>query len=414
VAEYVYEGVGNDVTGDGTQFSPWGTVAKALQHAAVDEPIYLKSKYIGSKLPNLGVNEWYQCWFVDPVNGTDDIGNDYGVHNGVYALATLQYALDNVGEKSWIFCKGTETVAVTIDVDVGVTTAGTWKIVEGYQSVPRDGGYYNIDGAGGAGTIFQWGSTGDGVVLANIKLYGGSGHGLHFGSPGPSDGSLCWNVWSSAPGNRRAFYSANSSNAVVLLFCKATDAQYGYYAYAAQMICHACVADGTYYGFYSNSGLVTHRCVADGCGGDGFQASGSMVSIRDLAYNCGVGLRSSSLLTAIGSVAKDSGGYDFAGGGSDRLVLINTAAHGGSSGQYESLSKHHAMFDADPQLNDPTNDDFRLKPMSPYFNGGESGLHCLTDLAPVGHVLGPYEPRIVHPRAARLAAAGNPHGMAIL
>jgi len=414
MSRYVYEGVGDDVTGDGTQFNPWSTMAKGLQQAAVDEPIYLKSKYIGPKLPNLGVNEWYRCWFIDPTNGTDDIGNDYGVHNGVHALATLQYALDNVGEKSWIFCKGTETIAATIDVDVGVTTAGTWKIVEGYQSTPRDGGYYNIDGSGGAGTILQWASTGDGVVLSNIRLYGGSSHGLHFGSPGPGDGSLCWNVWSSVPANRRAFYSANSANAVVLLFCKATDAQYGYYAYATQMICHACIAEGTYCGFYGQSGLVTHRCVADGCGSDGFRAGGGMLSIRDLAYNCGTGMRSSSLLTVIGSVAKDSTGYDFAGGGSDRLVLVNTGAHGGSGGQYESLSKHQAMFDADPQLRDPANGDFRLKATSPYINGGESGLHCLTNLAPVGHVLGPYEPRIVHSRAGRLAAVGNPHGMAVL
>ena len=139
-----------------------------------------------------------------------------------------------------------------------------------------------------------------------------------------------------------------------------------------------------------------------------------MLSIRDLAYNCGAGIRSSSLLTAIGSVAKDSGGYDFAGGGSDRLVLVNTAAHGGNSGQYELLSKHQAMFDADPQLCDPANGDFRLKATSPYYNGGASGLHYLANLAPVAHVLGPYEPRIVHSRTGRLAAVGNPHGMSVL
>jgi hypothetical protein len=226
---YVYEGVGSDETGDGTLVNPWGSIAYALTQTEEGDQLAFRSKLVARNLPNPGIGgvpQWATVRFVDPSNGTDD--ESHGKLDGGEAWASLQYALDHTdcgegGEgHAWIFCKGSEQLTTTIDVDSGAV-CGHWKIVEGYSTSPRDGGYYTVDGQGSVGTAIRWADV-DGVLLANLKLQNFTGSVVDlgaFGRAGSDSGMVCWNIWSVAASGQASFYCINSSSTPVLLFCRA-------------------------------------------------------------------------------------------------------------------------------------------------------------------------------------------------
>ncbi|MFQ6048588.1 MAG: hypothetical protein ACE5K7_04420 [Phycisphaerae bacterium] len=415
---YVSEGTGSDETGDGSQGNPWGTVRYALDHMSGPDVLYFATILIAHNKPNAGINGYVRTYFVDPANGTDD--GSHGNRDGDGAWASLQYALDSVdaaGSNAWIFCTGSESPSATIDVDTGGGANGRWKIVEGYGTDPRDGGYYVIDGQDSLTTGMEWANV-DGILLANLHIKNCTGEGMNFGNPGSDSGQVCWRCWVEAV--QYGFRSQNSANSPVLLFCKAR-AQTGFeLAYAQPAICVGCYAyNCSTRGYSTQSRAVFYRCVAKDCG-DGFLAySSRAVCIGCLACGCsGDGFAMANrygILVGLESIAKSCGnrGFDRYDGDYNTWGLwVNCCAHGNGINFYD-YAPVDGLLQADPQLVDAAGEDFRLKSSSPCFNGGVEGLHNVLTQQQFAHI-GPHVQRFLFPVISRAARVGNPQGAAML
>ena len=404
---YVWEG-GGDNGGAGSQGDPWATVAYALTQMGGGDELFFRSSLVAYNKPNLGGASYVAVRFVDAALGTDD-GN-HGKRDGANAWKTIQYALDNIGTTGWVFCKGTETLAATVDVDANHTAV----VVEGYTTNPRDGGRYTIDGNGAATHCFEFAITGNHVVLGNMDCSGQTSHCINLGNPPPA-WSCFWNVKAAAASNRRAFYASSSSTRAVLLFCETADAQYGLYSASAMIFALGCHFVGHSYSVYAAGGAMLYRCVCDSPSlGVANNGSYLLAVIESVLYGSGgYGINSSGVALAIDSIIYDFDGNGFQG--TAHVLGLNAdvcASPGSGDNFHEGQIQTNAIITSDPQLVDPANDDFRVKPTSPCFNGGLANLHLLTTLSPVGHILGAYVPRVTHPNASRLAPVGNPYAIA--
>jgi len=402
---FVCELMGDDANAGTSADAPFATVQAAIDVKAADETILFRPYLLAYNKPHpcaLPAGGWYSVRFVDAQLGTD-AGGIQGLSPSSGAWATLQGGIDYGAIGQWCFCTGTETLTTTISPDGLATYVTGWQVFEGYSSTPRDGGYYNINGAAVAyGMQYPEADFGDGYLFANLNIYGQSAHAVLFGA-GAARGALLWNVKADAAYNRYGFYSTSSSNSVVTLFCKATTARYGFNSLSAnKWVAIGCVADAcALQGFRAAGPMTILRSLAIESG-TGFYCASAGSAVDSVAYNCTDGFDAVGLGVFLGCISISNSGNGFGFSAGARPILLNTDAYGNTSANYHaSIWPPAGSRAVDPQLVNPASDDFRVKPTSPLFNGGVAGLHHLPDLAPVGHIVGPYTSRIVHIAASR-------------
>ena len=419
---------GNDATGNGTIETPYKTVRKCLDQTnpGAGDYIYFKPYYWGWNKPNPGIWHtsmmWAYCIFVDPANGTDN-WETHGRADGEHALASLQYAIDHKGDygyyHAWIFCKGTETPGAQIDLD-NASVEGCWTVIEGYTADPRDGGYYNLDGESSVATALMYYTGAPGVLVANVHAYDYTNHVINLGTAGPSQGSWGWNIWAEPAAGKYGFYSSNWLNYVYLLFCRSTGGAASFYLHqAALAYLHCCYGEeASSYGVFTSMNVVTNRCVMRNTVQGFYNNGGRIIALDSVAHDCSecglVQAAVGGILLASGSVAKDCGtGFRRVSGGGDKFwaVLLNAAADQPTGTRYYGWQANDGMLLVDPGFVDPDNGDFRAVAGSEMWNGGV-GAHPLID-GQRGHI-GPHVPPMVAAANSRLAAVGNPQGVAHL
>jgi len=196
-------------------------------------------------------------YYVEPAVGNDgNAGTSWGAGN---SWATIQKAFDTAVAADTVYCKGTETLAATVDVDTNSGAAGTgWiKFIGVNGSGTNDGTRYIVDVNSAAADGFLINE--DYIWWENIEVKNSTGDGwdcddyalqhVYINCCANNNGGNGWDCWKlrHATFIRCVAYSNTGSGiddpyqACVFLWCRSRDnSDSGLYAYAYSTSSNVC------------------------------------------------------------------------------------------------------------------------------------------------------------------------------
>jgi hypothetical protein len=217
-------------------------------------------------------------YYVDPAGS-----NTSPYDTWTKAATNIQTALDLAVAGEIIYCRGTQTLAATIDVDTnaGTNAAGWIKVIGCNSSGTVDGTRFVLNANGGTFHVITATGTSDMYWFENIEVKNtaaGTYHGF-YASASTSAGLVLINCCANTCGARG--FSLDTTNALNAFFFRCVAYSNGGSGFYDPRACYFCVArDNTLDGFASGGTII--GCVSHGNGDDGLGGIGYSQHI----YNC--------------------------------------------------------------------------------------------------------------------------------
>jgi hypothetical protein len=218
-------------------------------------------------------------YYVDPAGS-----NTSPYDTWTKAATNIQTALDLAVAGEIIYCRGTQTLAATIDVDTNAgTNAGGWIRVIGCNSSGNvDGTRFVLNANGGTFHVMTFTGTSDMYWFENIEVKNtaaGTYHGF-YASSAQSSGIVFINCCANTCGAVGFQFDSTNSIFAFLWRCVAySNGTHGFFVWGRLFFCVA--RDNATTGFSGSFQL--YGCVSHGNSDDGF---GSLTGNSTLLVNC--------------------------------------------------------------------------------------------------------------------------------
>lgn len=260
--------------------------------------------------------------YVDPAATGANDGTSWGD-----AWITIQSAFDNVAAGETVYCRGTETLSATIDIDTTAGTSSNWISFIGMNaSGVEDGTQYTLDGDSTAINCLKTTGVMDGYHMYNIRCINSTGSALtsdatikshwlfyncSFDSAG-ANGCDTWHKWRSTSIIKCSF---NDNFAIGSKFghtethhvlCIAIgNGNTGFYSPHSLTNCIS--HNNTLYGAFMSIYSGMHASIMDGNGSNGIycgNTNGVLIASTRITHNALLGIQ-----TGTGSVYSQNNGF---------------------------------------------------------------------------------------------------------
>lgn len=264
-------------------------------------------------------------YYVDPSKtGGDNDGGGDGVDrtdsaeaaNWTNAWISLQSALDNCTAGDICYCRGTETLTTSLDVDQNDGSAGSLiKFVGCNASGIIDGTQFVVDGDGVATYCLAFAGKGDYCWWENIRFTGATSHGVNYSALSASN-----NTWINCRADNNGgsgwqlYYADSTPLSNRFIRCKAdSNSTYGFdhLHYGGQFWFCSCFDNGSS-GMSRLSGgrsCFIYGCVVHNNGGNGIDvgSSGGAIVNCVIDENDDNGIYTTSVVDVIACRLTDNG-----------------------------------------------------------------------------------------------------------
>ena len=210
-------------------------------------------------------------FYVDPAAAGANNGSSW-----LNAWTSIQSAFDTAVAGEIVYCRGTQTIGATLDVDTnsGGNATGYIKFIGCNAAGNQDGTRFKIDANGGAYNGLSGTAAASMVWLENIEIYG-TAAGAYYGFYQTGGGG--WVLVNCCARNcgGNGFYTGGR-------YLRCVAYSNGTYGYRNGEFYFCSAHDNTGTGFYSSSAATTIGCLSYDNGDDGF--GGELIGSRML--NC--------------------------------------------------------------------------------------------------------------------------------